>query len=211
MDGIPGEVDEVAAAPADEGGGGDEVGGVGVAGAEGGDEALEFVGGQEGVARGAGFVERDFAADVVLEPAPAAPGDAQQVFDDDLPVAQGARVEGAARAAGFDGGDQGGIGDALARLGDRTYDLYLNDSTCWLNVPSNVYGYVIGGYQVIKKWLSYRQADVLGRSLSAGEALEVVHMVRRIAAILLLQPVLNANYRAVKETAYSWPDMPEVE
>ena len=100
------------------------------------------------------------------------------------------------------------LDDALALLGDTTYDLYLNDSTCWSNVPSNVYGYVIGGYQVIKKWLSYRQADVLGRSLSAGEALEVVHMVRQIAAILLLQPTLNANYRAVKEAAYSWPDTP---
>ena len=30
-------------------------------------------------------------------------------------------------------------------------------------------------------------------------------MVRRIAAILLLHPALDANYRAVKAEAYAWP------
>ena len=34
-------------------------------------------------------------------------------------------------------------------------------STRWSNVPSNVWGYKLGGYQVLKKWLSYRESKVL--------------------------------------------------
>jgi hypothetical protein len=63
----------------------------------------------------------------------------------------------------------------------------------------------IGGYQVIKKWLSYREHDLLGRSLTSDEAREVTNIARRIAAILLLEPALNANYEAVKQSAYAWP------
>ncbi|MEM6530857.1 MAG: type ISP restriction/modification enzyme, partial [Chloroflexota bacterium] len=93
---------------------------------------------------------------------------------------------------------------ALTLLGDTTYDLYLNDDTYWANVPANVYGYTIGGYQVIKKWLSYRNFNVLGRALIGDEVLEVTHMVRRIAALILLEPQLNNNYRTVKDAVYNW-------
>jgi hypothetical protein len=34
---------------------------------------------------------------------------------------------------------------------------------------------------------------------------EVTNMARRIAAILLLEPALNANYEAVKTNTYPWP------
>ena len=34
---------------------------------------------------------------------------------------------------------------------------------------------------------------------------EVTHMARRIAAILLLEPDLNANYEAIKANTYDWP------
>jgi hypothetical protein len=30
-------------------------------------------------------------------------------------------------------------------------------------------------------------------------------MVRRLAAIVLLQPALDENYRRVKASAYAWP------
>ncbi len=56
----------------------------------------------------------------------------------------------------------------------------------------------LGGYQVIKKWLSYREHDILGRPLKLEEVQEVSNMVRRIAAILLLSPALDQNYEAVK-------------
>ena len=42
----------------------------------------------------------------------------------------------------------------------RGHDLYLNDASYWRNVPARVWDYTIGGYQVIKKWLSYREAKL---------------------------------------------------
>jgi hypothetical protein len=105
------------------------------------------------------------------------------------------------------GADQLGLSleDALAQLGRRTCDVFLNDVAYWRNVPVGVWEYVIGGYQVIKKWLSYREGPLLGRPLTSVEVREVQAMARRIAAILLLQPALDANYQAVKADTYLWP------
>lgn len=64
--------------------------------------------------------------------------------------------------------------------------------------------YTIGGYQVIKKWLSYREQAVLGCTLAPEEVREVTNMARRIAAILLLQPKLDETYRTVKAKAFDW-------
>jgi len=72
-------------------------------------------------------------------------------------------------------------------------------------MPTRVWEYTIGGYQVIKKWLSYREHDLLGRSLTQEETREVMNMARRIAALLLLGPALDKNYAAVRESCYSWP------
>ncbi|MBN1459040.1 MAG: N-6 DNA methylase [Armatimonadetes bacterium] len=94
--------------------------------------------------------------------------------------------------------------EALAQLGDQAVDVYLNDVAYWRGVPAGVWSYSIGGYQVVKKWLSYREKALLGRDLRTEEVREVTYMVRRIAAILLLQPALDANYRAVKEGTYAW-------
>jgi hypothetical protein len=58
---------------------------------------------------------------------------------------------------------------------------------------------------VIKKWLSYREKELLGRGLSMDEARYVTEMARRIAALLLLGPALDANYEAVKAATYAWP------
>jgi hypothetical protein len=90
-------------------------------------------------------------------------------------------------------------------LGDRTCDVYLNDVAYWSNIPLRVWEYTIGGYQVIKKWLSYREQKLLGRPLTKEEVRYVQEMARRIAAIILLEPALDANYRAIKEHTYNWP------
>mgnify|MGYP006910698578 CR=1 FL=1 len=71
-------------------------------------------------------------------------------------------------------------------------------------MPEGVWEYYIGGYQVIKKWLSYREQKVLGRDLHMDEARYVTEMVRRIAAILLLQPALDANYLDIKAHTFDW-------
>ena len=83
--------------------------------------------------------------------------------------------------------------------------MYLNDVAYWKNIPANVWEYYIGGYQVIKKWLSYREQELLGRALRAEEAREVTGMARRLARIVLLQPILDANYTIAKAHAYAWP------
>ena len=49
-----------------------------------------------------------------------------------------------------------------------------------------------------KKWLSYREHELLGRALTVEEARYVTEVARRITAILLLGPALDANYEAVK-------------
>ena len=89
--------------------------------------------------------------------------------------------------------------------GESTLDVYLNEVAYWRNVPEGVWEYRIGGYQVMKKWLSYREEKLLGRSLSMDEAREVRDMARRIAAILLLEPALDENYGSVKAATYPWP------
>jgi hypothetical protein len=91
---------------------------------------------------------------------------------------------------------------ALELLGQRTFDIYLNDVACWKNMPEKVWDYTIGGYQVIKKWLSYREADLLKRPLTRDEAREVMNMARRIAAVVLLHPTLDENYYQCKANTY---------
>ncbi|MFA4964401.1 MAG: type ISP restriction/modification enzyme [Thermoleophilia bacterium] len=92
-----------------------------------------------------------------------------------------------------------------ACLGGACYDVYLNDVAYWRCIPARVWKYTIGGYQVMKKWLSYRERALLRRDLKPDEARYVTEMTRRIAAILLLEPALDANYERVKADTYFWP------
>ena len=50
---------------------------------------------------------------------------------------------------------------------------------------------------MVPQWLSYRERSLLARDLTKDEAREVTNMARRIAVILLLEPALDADYRAV--------------
>jgi hypothetical protein len=63
--------------------------------------------------------------------------------------------------------------------------VYLNDRAYWRNVPAAIWDYKLGGYQVLKKWLSYRESDVLGRVLTPREVLYFAEMTRRIGGILV--------------------------
>ena len=77
-------------------------------------------------------------------------------------------------------------GNTAAILGDTTFDIYLNDRAYWRNVPAAVWSYKLGGYQVLKKWLSYRESAVLKRPLKPEEVQHFTNTARRITAILLL-------------------------
>ena len=78
------------------------------------------------------------------------------------------------------------LAEAVQTFGETTFDIYLNDRAYWRNVPAAVWNYKLGGYQVFKKWLSYRERGVLGRALKPEEVQHFTDTARRIAAILLL-------------------------
>ena len=80
------------------------------------------------------------------------------------------------------------LSDASSVLGERTFDIYLNDGAFWRNVPAAVWNYRLGGYQVLKKWLSYREGPILGRSLKLEEVQHFSDMARRIQGIILSMP-----------------------
>ncbi|MEU7863834.1 type ISP restriction/modification enzyme [Nonomuraea sp. NPDC049141] len=79
-------------------------------------------------------------------------------------------------------------------LGEQTLDIYLNDSARWRGVPAAAWDFKIGGFQVLRKWLSYREKRVLGRDLTTAEAREFTNIARRLTALVLLGPKLDTNY-----------------
>ena len=85
--------------------------------------------------------------------------------------------------------ERAALGGAAVTLGETTLDIHMNDRAYWRNVPSAVWGYKLGGYQVLKKWLSYRERKVLDRPLSPEEVQHFADTARRIAAILMLTAV----------------------
>ncbi len=70
----------------------------------------------------------------------------------------------------FSAEEAAALGESGVRLvGPDTLDVYLNDAAYWRNVPRRVWEYRLGGYQVLKKWLSYREQAILGRPLTVDE------------------------------------------
>ena len=92
--------------------------------------------------------------------------------------------QGRAAVRDYTSAERQALGEAVAVLGDTTFDVHLNDNARWSNVPAAVRNYRLGGYQVLKKWLSYRESKVLGRNLLPEEVQHFTDMARRIAAIL---------------------------
>ena len=97
-------------------------------------------------------------------------------------------MPGVGRAAerDYSAAEREAVGDSVEVLGAGTVDVHLNGNALWRNVPAAVWNYKLGGYQVLKKWLSYREHKVLGRNLSGDEVWHFTETARRIAAILLL-------------------------
>jgi hypothetical protein len=91
------------------------------------------------------------------------------------------------------------------QIGVETMDVHINEKAYWRNVPAPVWHFSIGGYPVLKKWLSYRDYRVLNRALQVEELEEFQKIARRITSILLLNPQLNAAYESTKADAVDWP------
>ena len=81
--------------------------------------------------------------------------------------------------------ERAALAEHVAALGETTLDVYLNEGAFWRNVPSAVWDYRLGGYQVLKKWLSYREHKVLGRKLRPEEVQHFTDTARRIGALLI--------------------------
>ena len=82
--------------------------------------------------------------------------------------------------------ERAALSDAVPTLGETTFDIYLNNRAYWRNVPAAVWRYKLGGYQALKKWLSYRERGVLGRALSPEEVQHFTDTARRIGGILTI-------------------------
>jgi hypothetical protein len=94
--------------------------------------------------------------------------------------------------------------DQAECLGVSTFDIYLNENVFWRNVPSEVWDFTVGGFQPLKKWLSYRERSVIDRPLTIAESGYFRDTARRIAKILLLGPELDASFRSCAEAPYPW-------
>ena len=71
-------------------------------------------------------------------------------------------------------------------LGQTTFDIYLNGNAYWRNVPAAVWRYKLGGYQVLKKWLSYRERGILGRALRPEEVWYFAEVARRVGEMVMM-------------------------
>ena len=124
------------------------------------------------------------------------PGNGRVVAREWTP-AERAQIESGAALHGLD------LNSALAHWGENAVDVFINDVAFWSGIPSRVWSYTLGGYRVLKKWLSYREVAVLGRDLTTAEAREFRDIARRIAALLLLESPLDTNYEACSVATWS--------
>ena len=124
------------------------------------------------------LLDTESNVDDLLDPSIAVPTktDGSYILDDDFKVTAGWGHFGANQAV------MPGQGK-INRRGDMV-DIYLNDHAYWKDVPINVWEYRLGGYQVLKKWLSYREQKVLGRGLEVEEVKWFSEVAQRIATIL---------------------------
>lgn len=81
--------------------------------------------------------------------------------------------------------ERAAVGTDLDTLGGTTYYIHVNDNGHWRNVPASVWNYRLGGYQVPKKWLSYRERRVLGREFRMEEAGYFSEVGKRVGGIVM--------------------------
>ena len=64
-------------------------------------------------------------------------------------------------------------------------------------MPGAAWDYKIGGFAVLRKWQSYRYK----RDLTTGEARTLTTITRRLTALVLLGPELDANHLKAADPA----------
>lgn len=84
---------------------------------------------------------------------------------------------------------------------EPSLNIFMNDASYWAGVPERVWQVRVGGYQVLKKWLSYRDASVIKRPLTADEVRHFQETARRLKALSLLSAELDETHQAVAASA----------
>lgn len=79
-------------------------------------------------------------------------------------------------------------------------DIYLNEKVCWRGVPQAVWDFKIGGFQVLRKLLSYRERSIPGRDLTVAKVRQVTDICVRLTELVLLGPQLDENYIAAADS-----------
>ncbi len=103
--------------------------------------------------------------------------------------AGGAVMPGQGRAVerAYTANERAALGNTTDILGQTTFDISLNANAYWRNVPAAVWRYKLGGYQVLKKWLSYRERPILGRPLRPEDVQHFTDTARRTVTILSIK------------------------
>lgn len=88
-------------------------------------------------------------------------------------------------------------------------DVFLNETTYWSCIPVAAWEFKIGGFQVLKKWLSYREKgaghpSLLGRAMTPTEVREFTALAQRLTSVVLLGPALDASYETTIAATFSW-------
>ena len=141
-----------------------------------------------------GVTQAPLRSDMATIAAPATARGSQMIGDDFAVTADWGRFRAGAVNSGtgclveraHTEEERDALGDARSVLSETVFDVYLNERALWRCVPAAVWNYKLGGYQVLKKWLSYREQSILGRSLKPEEVQHFMHTARRIAGILTL-------------------------
>ena len=79
--------------------------------------------------------------------------------------------------------------------GEGFLDIHLNLTPRWKDIPTQTWQCTLGGYQVLKKWLNYREQSILHRPLTQEEAEQFTHHTRRITALLAENRALDKHYQ----------------
>ncbi|MCY4440566.1 MAG: N-6 DNA methylase [Deltaproteobacteria bacterium] len=150
-----------------------------------------------------GITQGPFRAEIAAIAAPTTVG-GRNMAGDDFAVTAGwghygrddAVMPGQGRAVErpFALAERAAMGAPLPALGQTTFDIWLNANAYWRNVPASVWSYRLGGYRVLKKWLSYRERDILGRPLRPDEVQHFAETARRVAAILSMPPPTRPHH-----------------
>ncbi len=118
-------------------------------------------------------------------------GGGEEVGTDDLALTYGTASEGGRW-------QRDESADRHEALGSDSYMVLLNDRCAFKGIPAAVESFSVGQYPVLRKWLSYRRVDKLGRPLTLSEARTFIQVARRIGALLLMREALDENFLVVK-------------